>query len=355
MAYDAPTLRASAPATATQLAPLPSPYRFRRGGKIIGGQIAYETWGTQSAAKDNSVLIFTGLSPSAHAASSPVDQSAGWWEQMIGPGAALDTDRLHVICVNSLGSCFGSSGPTTINPATGDRYGNQFPEVSIEDIAAGGVAVLEHLGIDKVEVVLGPSLGGSAVLAFAAIYPDRARRLISISGTMAASAHAIALRSIQREAVRNDPINGLRLARKLGTVTYRSAGELAERFGRRPSASGQDFAVQDYLNQQADKFSKSFDSESYLALSRAIDLFDLSEHGNPAELFRRSGISSALIIGVEQDSLFTIDEQAQIAHAFEAAGITTRLERVESAAGHDAFLAEQPRFAEIIGHWLRNP
>jgi homoserine O-acetyltransferase len=109
------------------------------------------------------------------------------------------------------------------------------------------------------------------------------------------------------------------------------------------------------LNQQADKFSKSFDSESYLALSRAIDLFDLSEHGNPAELFRRSGISSALIIGVEQDSLFMIDEQAQIAHAFEAAGITTRLERVESAAGHDAFLAEQPRFAEIIGHWLRNP
>ncbi|MEY3713386.1 MAG: hypothetical protein RL321_1006, partial [Pseudomonadota bacterium] len=235
----------------------------------MGGQIAYETWGTLNTAKDNSVLIFTGLSPSAHAASSLADPSAGWWEQIIGPSAALDTNRFHVICVNSLGSCFGSSGPATIDPATGNRYGNQFPEVSIEDIAAGGHVVLTHLGIDKVELVLGPSLGGSAVLAFAALYPESARRLISISGTMAASAYAIALRSIQREAVRNDPINGLRLARKLGTVTYRSADELAERFGRRASVTGQDFAVQDYLDQQADKFSKSFDAESYLTLSRA--------------------------------------------------------------------------------------
>lgn len=338
----------------TDAAPLPSPFRFRRGGEIVGGQIAYETWGTLNSAKDNSVLIFTGLSPSAHVASSLADPSAGWWEQIIGPGAALDTNRFHVICVNSLGSCFGSSGPATIDSATGSRYGNQFPEVSIEDIAAGGHVVLAHLGIDKVELVLGPSLGGSAVLAFAALYPERARRLISISGTMAASAYAIALRSIQREAVRNDPINGLRLARKLGTVTYRSADELADRFGRRPSVAGQDFAVQDYLDQQADKFSKSFDAESYLTLSRAIDLFDLSEHGNPADIFKHSGVVSALIIGVEQDSLFKIDEQTQIARAFEAAGVATRLERVDSVAGHDAFLAEQSRFADIIGQWLQD-
>ena len=192
------------------------------------------------------------------------------------------------------------------------------------------------------------------MLAFAALHPGRARRLISISGTMAASAHAIALRSIQREAVQNDPVNGLRLARKLGTVTYRSAAELSARFGRAASNSGQDFAIQDYLDQQADKFSKTFDPDSYLKLSRAIDLFDLSAHGDPTTLLQRAGLESALVIGVEQDSLFTIDEQTRIAAALRAAGIPSQLERVDSLAGHDAFLADQPLFAAIIARWLRD-
>jgi len=335
-------------------APLPSPYRFHRGGEIVGGQIAYETWGIPNQTKSNSILIFTGLSPSAHAAFSSSNPEPGWWEQLIGEGAALDTNHFHIICVNSLGSCFGSSGPASIDPVTGTRYGNAFPDVTIEDVATGGRAVLDHLGIERASLVIGPSLGGSAVLAFTALHPGRARRLISISGTMAASAHAIALRSIQREAVRNDPINGLRLARKLGTVTYRSAAELTARFGRAASTSGQDFAVQDYLEQQADKFSKAFDPDSYLNLSRAIDLFDLSAHGDPKNLFESAGLESALVIGVEQDSLFTIDEQAQIAAALKAAGIPTQLERVDSLAGHDAFLADQPLFAAIISRWLQD-
>ena len=334
-------------------APLPSPYGFHRGGKIVGGQIAYETWGTLNQTKSNSILIFTGLSPSAHAASSSSNPEPGWWEQLIGEGAALDTNHFHIICVNSLGSCFGSSGPTSINPVTGNRYGDTFPDVSIEDVATGGRAVLDHLGIERASLVIGPSLGGSAVVAFAALQPGRARRLISISGTMAASAHAIALRSIQREAVQNDPIRGLRLARKLGTVTYRSAAELAVRFGRAASNGEQDFAVQDYLDQQADKFTKAFDPDSYLKLSRAIDLFDLSTHGDPKTLFERAGLESALVIGVEQDSLFTIDEQAQIAAALQAAGVSTQLERIDSLAGHDAFLADQPLFAAIIARWLQ--
>lgn len=334
-------------------APLPSPYGFHRGGKIGGGQIAYETWGTLNQDKTNSVLLFTGLSPSAHAASSSSNPEPGWWEHLIGEGAALDTNHFHIICVNSLGSCFGSTGPTSINPITGTRYGNAFPDVSIEDVAAGGRAVLDHLGIEQAALIIGPSLGGSAVLAFAALHPRRTRRLISISGTMAASAHAIALRSIQRDAVQNDPINGLRLARKLGTVTYRSAAELAVRFGRAASNGGHDFAVQDYLDQQADKFAKAFDPDSYLKLSRAIDLFDLSTHGDPENLFKRAGLESALVIGVEQDSLFTIDEQSQIAAALQAAGISTQLERIDSLAGHDAFLADQPLFAAIIAKWLQ--
>ena len=333
---------------------LPSPFRCHRGGEIVGGQIAYETWGTLNPTKSNSVLIFTGLSPSAHAASSPADADSGWWEQLIGAGAALDTHRFHIICVNSLGSCFGSSGPASINPLTSVRYGDTFPDISIEDVAAGGRAVLDHLGIERAALIVGPSLGGSAVLAFAALHPGRARRLISISGTMAASAHAIALRSIQREAVRNDPIKGLRLARKLGTVTYRSAAELAARFGRAASSGGHDFAVQDYLDQQADKFTKTFDADSYLTLSRAIDLFDLNAHGDPTVLFQRAELESALVIGVEQDALFTIDEQTRIAAALRAGGIPTQLERVDSVAGHDAFLADQPLFAAIIARWSQD-
>lgn len=333
-------------------APLSSPFRFFGGGEIIGGAIAYETWGTPSATKDNAVLLFTGLSPSAHAASSAEDPSPGWWEQLIGPGAAFDTRRFFVICLNSLGSCFGSSGPATVNPATGLAYGNDFPALAIEDIAAGAGAVLDHLGVDRAALIAGPSLGGSAVLAFAALYPGRARRLLSISGTMAASAHAIALRSIQRDAVKHDPVAGLRLARKLGTVTYRSAQELALRFGRQPSSSGNDFAVQDYLAQQAERFADSFDPQSYLGLSRAIDLFDLTKHGDPVAVFARARLEQALVIGVEEDLLFTIEEQTQIAAALEAAGVATRFERVSSLAGHDAFLVEQARFADMIRRWL---
>jgi len=333
-------------------APLPSPFHFFRGGEITGGAIAYETWGTLGAAKHNAVLLFTGLSPSAHAASSPEDPSPGWWEQLIGPGAAFDTRRFLVICLNSLGSCFGSTGPASINPATGLRYGKDFPALAIEDIAAGASAVLDHLGVHCAALIAGPSLGGSAALAFAALYPGRAQRLLTISGTMAASTHAIALRSIQRDAVKHDPIMGLRLARKLGTATYRSAQELAVRFGRQPSSGNNDFAVQDYLEKQAERFAVFFDPQSFLRLSRAIDLFDLRRHGDPVAVFTRAKLEQALVIGVEEDLLFTIGEQAEIAAALESAGVTTRFERISSLTGHDAFLVAQERFSAVIRDWL---
>ena len=153
---------------ATKFVSLPDPFPFWRGGTLSEGRVAYETWGELNAQRDNAILLFTGLSPSAHAAASPADPASGWWEKMVGPAKAIDTNRYFVICVNSLGSCFGSSGPASIDPATGLAYRLEFPDLSIEDIARGGYETIRSLGIEKLSAVVGASLGGMAVLAFAA-------------------------------------------------------------------------------------------------------------------------------------------------------------------------------------------
>ena len=364
---------------ATRFARLPDPFPFWRGGTLSEGRVAYETWGELNEARDNALLLFTGLSPSAHAASSPQDPSQGWWEKMVGAGKAIDTDRYFVICVNSLGSCFGSSGPASVDPATGLAYRLDFPDLSVEDIARGGFEVVRELGIERLSAVVGASLGGMVVLAFAAQFAGVARRVISISGSPAASPFAIALRSLQRDAILTDrdwqdgqysgdvrPTTGMRLARKLGTITYRSAAEWKHRFGRRPASDRRyealppgrahfpaEFAVQDYLNAQADKFVSVFDPNCYLYLSRAMDRFDLSAHGgSPAAALKRAATEKALVIGVESDILFTIREQNAIADAFEAAGTATEFVPLASLEGHDAFLVDIEPFAAAIGPFL---
>lgn len=364
---------------ATQFAALPDPFHFWRGGELHEGQVAFETWGELNDARDNAILLFTGLSPSAHAASSPRDPATGWWEKMVGPGKAIDTERHFVICVNSLGSCFGSSGPASIDPATGLAYRLDFPDLSVEDIARGGYEVIRTLGIEKLSAVIGASLGGMVVLAFATQFAGVARRVISISGSPAAMPFAIALRSTQRDAILTDPdwqdgqysgdvrpLTGMRIARKLGTLTYRSAAEWKHRFGRRPASDRRfetlspgrahfpaEFAIQDYLNLQADKFVSTFDPNCYLYLSRAIDRFDLSAHGGTAvNALKRAGVERALVIGVESDTLFTINEQRAVADAFEAAGTETEFVPLASLEGHDAFLVDIEPFAAAIGRFL---
>ncbi len=364
------------PATAAQrFAALPNPFVLRRGGELRNAVVSYETWGTLNAARDNAILLFTGLSPSAHAASSELDPSEGWWEEMVGPGKALDTGNWYVVCVNSLGSPFGSTSPLSIDPATGEPYRLTFPELSIEDIARAGYETIRSLGITRLAAVVGPSLGGMAVLAFVALFPGVARRLISISGTDAASPVAIALRSVQREAILRDPEwhggnyrpdqpprTGMRLARKIGTITYRSALEWNERFGRAPIAGNThrasgfapEFAIESYLEAQAERFVRSFDANCYLYLSRAMDRFDLSAHAPPQDVFARAGLDSALIIGVESDQLFQISEQERIASALDAAGVQTTLVCSPSREGHDAFLVDIPRFDAALRGYL-NP
>src|SRR5688572_5701838 len=364
---------------ATKFVSLPDPFPFWRGGTLSEGRVAYETWGELNAQRDNAILLFTGLSPSAHAAASPADPASGWWEKMVGPDKAIDTNRYFVICVNSLGSCFGSSGPASPDPATGLAYRLEFPDLSVEDIARGGFEVVRALGIEQLSAVIGASLGGMVVLAFAAQFNGVARRVVSISGSAAASPFAIALRSLQRDAILTDPdwqegqysgdvrpVTGMRLARKLGTITYRSAAEWKHRFGRRPASDRRyealspgrahfpaEFAVQDYLNAQADKFVSVFDPNCYLYLSRAMDRFDLSAHGgNPAAALKRAAAQRALVIGVESDILFTINEQNGIADAFESAGTSTEFVPLASLEGHDAFLVDIDPFAAAIGRFL---
>jgi len=360
---------------ARQYASLPDPFPMWRGGALHGARIAYETWGKLNASRDNAVLLFTGLSPSAHAASSESDPSPGWWEGMVGPKLAIDSERFFVICVNSLGSVFGSTGPASIDPATGRPYRLAFPDLSVEDIARAGYETVRSLGISRLDTVMGPSLGGMVVLAYAAMFPGAARRLLCISGTMAAAPFTIALRSIQREAITNDPdwakgnytaerppLTGQRLARKLGTITYRSAAEWQQRFGREPiraDARGSgpftsEFAVQGYMEALAQRWTSAFDANCYLYISRAMDRFDLAVHGEPVALLRRAKLEQALVIGVQTDLLFSVEEQRAIADALGMAGVPTRFAPLSCIEGHDAFLVDLKTFggeiAPFLGH-----
>ncbi|MEJ1965729.1 MAG: homoserine O-acetyltransferase [Gammaproteobacteria bacterium] len=360
---------------ARRFAALPDPFPMWRGGVLHGARIAYETWGELNATRSNAILLFTGLSPSAHAKSSAEDTSEGWWETMIGPGLFIDTNRFFVVCVNSLGSCFGSTGPASDSPVTGAPYRMSFPDLSVEDIARGGFETLRSLGIERADTVIGPSLGGMSVLAFLGQFPGAARRVISISGTAAASPFAIALRSIQREAILRDPdwlggfytserppATGMRIARKLGMMTYRSATEWVQRFGREPVSEelredapfAPEFAIQSYLEAHARRFVRAFDPNCYLYISRGMDRFDLAKHGDGSNVaaLKRSGVESALVIGVQTDMLFAIAEQRALSEDFRSAGVTTQFAPLDCIEGHDSFLIDIERFGNEIRSFL---
>jgi homoserine O-acetyltransferase len=293
---------------------------------------------------------------------------------MIGPGMAIDTRRFFIICVNSLGSPFGSSSPASIDPRTGRPHGLAFPEIAVEDIARGGFEVLRSLVVERADTMIGRSLGGLGVLAFLGPFPCAARRVISISGTAAASPFAIALRSIQREAILRDPdwagggytnekppATGMRIARKLGMMTYRSAHEWVYRFGREPVSPdlredgpfAPEFAIQSYLEAHARRFVRAFDPNCYLYISRGMDRFDLAKHGgtNVAAL-KNSRVEHALVIGVESDMLFAIAEQRALAEDFRNAGVSTRFAPLDCIEGHDSFLIDIERFGKEMRSFL---
>ena len=359
--------------SALRFVDLPSPFPFRRGGALHGARIAYETWGTLDAARANAVLIVTGLSPGAHAASSVDDPSLGWWEEMIGPGRPIDTGRWFVICVNSLGSCKGSTGPASIDPATGRPYGPDFPELTIEDVAAAAWEVVAALGIERLAAVVGPSMGGMTAQALALLQPEACPHLLLISSAPHAEAFALAVRSLQREAIRLDPdwaggrytaehlpTHGMRLARKLGVMTYRSPAEWKQRFGRARvefrtcGPFDREFQVESYLESHAQRFVGSFDPNSYLWLSRAMDWFDLADHGGTVEAaYQRMAVRRALVIGVETDILFPLEQQEEMAEGLRLAGAAVDFVALPSIQGHDAFLVDFRRFGPPIARFFR--
>ncbi|MEM7081254.1 MAG: homoserine O-acetyltransferase [Pseudomonadota bacterium] len=360
--------------TARQIYHHETPFRLRRGGELPSFELAYETWGPIDAKRDRAILIFTGLSPSAHAASSAADPNPGWWEDMVGPGKPVDTNRYFVVCFNSLGSCFGSTGAASINPQTGERYGLDFPVLSLEDIAQSGALLLDHLGIDAVHCAIGPSMGGMTALAFGLMHPTRVRHLITISSSCRALPFAIALRSLQREMICADskwqqgeytddqlPATGMRLARKLGMITYRSAGEWAQRFGRERIAQSKpntdlfsaEFEIESYLSAHAAKFVGSFDPNCYLYLSRAMDVYDAADHaGSLSSSFALLKLESALVIGVHSDILFPSHQQQQLAELMNDANIDAQLTFLDSIQGHDSFLVDMDRFRPVIAEFL---
>jgi homoserine O-acetyltransferase/O-succinyltransferase len=370
-------------ASAARRVPLPAPFRMQAGGELVGAAVAVETYGRLAPGRDNAVLLFTGLSASAHAASHPGDPTPGWWENMIGPGKALDTERLYVISVNSLGSCFGSTGPGSIDPATGAPYASSFPELRVEDIARASQAAVDALGIERLYAVVGASLGGMTALAHAAAFPGRARRLVSISGALAAGAAAIATRSLQREIVGSALRSGaepdrlaqaIRWARKIGVLSYVGSALLEERFAREQTEpfegrpSGTDFEVEHWLEHLAQKFVKQFDPWAYWYISRAMDLFDFGAHGavpggdavvhrhGPSDVARaaaRLSLERALVVGVHEDLLFPLAQQRAVATVLREAGIETEFVELRSPYGHDAFLTEAALFTPVLGGFLR--
>ena len=354
------------------------PFPFKRGGSIASMTLAYETWGALNSAGSNAVLILTGLSPSAHAASSPADGSPGWWEPMIGPGKPINTDRFFAICVNSLGSCKGSTGPASTNPETGRPWRLDFPELTIEDIAAATHRVLRHLGIRQLAVIVGPSMGGMSALAWLQLNPGGARHMLNISGAPRAEPFSIAVRSLQREMIVTDPNwnnglyddrqwpeNGMRLARKLGMISYRSAVEWRSRFKRDlqdlypVELFGMNYEIESYLEAAARKFIDAFDPCCYLYLSRTMDWFDATEnHSSLDAALAGTRLESANVIGVETDILFPPHQQKEVAAALTANGVDTQLEILPSCQGHDAFLVDYDNFCARVGAYfekIENP
>ncbi len=350
---------------------LPDPFTFHRGGTINEGLLAYETWGELNKEASNAILLLNGLSADSHAASHSESDTAGWWEFMVGPDKAIDTNQWFVVCASSLGSCKGSTGPCSQNPKTGEPYRFDFPDLCIEDIANAAFLLCQSLGISTLHTVIGPSMGGMTALALILKHPKACHHLIHIASGLASPPFSTAIRSLQREAILKDvnfnqghysadawPEEGMKFARKIGMLSYRSATEWKDRFPRSlkkipDHPFGVEFPVESYLEHHANQFIHKFDPISYLYLSRAMDWFDgysyAAKGKNPlAEVT----LKKALIIGAETDLLFPKDLQIDLQSLLKQTACETTLNITDSIQGHDAFLVDKPLFSELVGAFL---
>jgi homoserine O-acetyltransferase len=337
--------------------------------------VAYQTYGTLNADKSNAILVCHALTGDQFVAEThPVTGKPGWWETMVGPGLVFDTDRYFIICTNVLGGCMGSSGPASINPATGQPWGLSFPVITIRDMVRAQKRLIDHLGIDSLFCVTGGSMGGMQVLEWAACYPERVFSAMPIATAARHSAQNIAFHEVGRQAIMADPEwsggdyqrqgkrpeRGLAVARMAAHITYLSEAALHRKFGRQLQDREQlsfgfdaDFQVESYLRYQGSSFVDRFDANCYLYITRACDYFDLAaEHGGVLANAFRGTRTRFCIVSFTSDWLYPTSENRAVVHALNAAAANVSFVEIATDKGHDAFLLEEPEFFATVGGFL---
>jgi homoserine O-acetyltransferase len=347
------------------------PLPLDSGHQLTPWQIAYQTYGTLNASKSNAVLICHALTGDQHVHNiHPVTGKSGWWDLIVGPGKPIDTDRYFVICANVLGGCMGTTGPASINPATGKRWGLELPVVTIGDMVRSQAALVDHLGIDQLFLVLGGSMGGMQVLQWASAFPERVFAALPIAAGARHSSQNIAFHEVGRQAIMADPDwrggryleegtsprKGLAVARMAAHITYMSEVSLHQKFGRRLQDRDRptfgfdsDFQIESYLRHQGLSFVDRFDANSYLYVTRAMDYFDMAaEHGGVlADAFKGTKTRFCLI-SFTSDWLFPTSESRAVVHALNAAGASVSFAEIVTDRGHDSFLLDEPELFQIM-------
>jgi homoserine O-acetyltransferase len=379
----------------TRAVDLPAPVALDCGRELHPVRVAYETYGTLSPKRDNVILVCHALSGDAHAAGysatapeastrdgfaaehrdGAAGKALGWWDGMIGPGKAFDTDRFFVVSTNLLGGCRGTTGPSTVDPSTGRPYGPDFPVITVADMVRVQRAFLDVLGVERLAAVAGGSLGGMQALEWAILYPDQVDAIVPIASTHALHPQGMAWNAIARESILRDPAwqggryygtgrapdAGMGVARMVGHVTYLSAPALTERFGRRLQSADDirytvtepEFEVESYLRHQADSFVRRFDANTYLYTSRALTYFDLArEHGGSLSRALQGVSARTLLIAFSSDWLYPPAASAEIADALRELGKPVECHVIDAPYGHDCFLLEEARQTPIVKRFL---
>jgi homoserine O-acetyltransferase len=360
-----------------QKARFDSPLKLRSGAELPSYELAYETYGELNASRSNAVLVCHALNASHHVAGhyAHKPEDIGWWDNLVGPGKPLDTRRFFVIGSNYLGSCFGSTGPASINPATGKPWGADFPVVTVEDWVDSQAQLANRLGIEKFAAVMGGSLGAMQALQWTLSFPDRVRHALVIAAAPRLSTQNIAFNEVARQAIMTDPdfhgghyyekgvvpARGLRIARMLGHITYLSNDAMMEKFGRVLRRKGLgfdfdiDFEIESYLRYQGDKFSTYFDANTYLRITKALDYFDPAADfgGDLAKALARAK-AAFLVVSFTSDWRFAPSRSREIVKALlDNRRIASYLE-IDAPGGHDAFLLEDPRYHAALRAYFNN-
>lgn len=351
------------------------PFTFKSGQTIPGFTLRYETYGTLNATRDNAIVICHALSGDHHCAGwhTPTDRKPGWWNNLVGPGKAVDTKRFFVICANVLGGCQGSTGPSSLNPVTGRPYGVEFPFVTILDMVRSQKLLLDHLGISELHAVIGGSMGGMLALLFSIEYPHFTRRVLAMATTARESAQAIAFNEVGRQAIMQDPAwnrgdypkdsgprVGLAIARMMAHITYLSDASMDRKFGRRRKGGVNaeaysfdvQFEVESYLRHQGQSFINRFDANTYLYITRALDQYDLAHAYGTLESAFAPVDAETLVVGFTSDWLFPPEQNRQIALALLRAGKRASYAELATDLGHDSFLLESEELYTLVRGFL---